>query len=83
MQCIFVVSERLVVKQKYEHNPTPNVGDIVARRLKADMRKTAREESGPIQVIYQHEKVKLLQPKTTAPEVAANLPQFSGINHIL
>lgn len=76
-----------VVIPPSEHSHPPNAGDVEARQLKANMRKRARDEATPMHVIYEQEKVKLLQPDTTSAatptEVASALPQFPSVRTVL
>ena len=81
-----ILQDDIVVKTEHAHSHPPTPGHIKARQLKASMRKRAREESTPMQVIYEQEKVRLLSESSSTnsvTETAAALPQFAGIKTVL
>ena len=58
-KCLACVSysERNVVRFDHDHSHPPNLGEVESMRLKANTRKRSRDETLPVQVIYEQEKV--------------------------
>lgn len=82
MAFIFVDDEDTVLETHHEHSHQPTPGEVQTRQLKANMRKRAREEATPMPVVYDQEKVKLLQGAAPA-ETASTFPHFRGVKTVL
>ena len=85
MKCgayLIIDDEGTVLQTMNDHNHQSVPGEVQTRQLKANMRKQAREETTPMPVIYDQEKIKLLEQDAPS-ETASAFPQFDGVRTVL